>query len=165
MNPRILKFIIRPARFPEEVDLVRSVLRDYQTDIQVDLAFQNFDKELAELPGSYDVVLLGETVSGIAGCVGLRPDCAGVAELKRLFVYPWARGGGLGKALTVEAIDEARRRGYLRLHLDTLESKMPSALVLYRALGFRQVPGREGKQNLDLVDLELELASFSAGEC
>ena len=162
MNPRIPKFIIRLARFPEEVDLVRSVFRDYQTDIQVDLGFQSFDKELAELPGSYDVVLLGETATGIGGCAGLRPYCEGVAELKRLFVYPWARGGGLGKALTVEAIHEAGRRGYQSLHLDTLESKMPSALVLYRALGFRQVSGPEGKQNLDLVDLEIELASFSA---
>ena len=63
----------------------------------------------------------------------------------------------------IEAINEARQRGDLSLHLDTVESKMPSAAALYRALGCTQAQGPEGKQDPDLVDMELDLAAFSAG--
>ena len=140
------------------MEAVRQLFRDYQTDIAVDLRFQSFDRELRSLPGKYDCVLLLEVEDRPAGCVALRPYAEGIAELKRLFVYPAARGFGFGKKLMQAAMQSARNLGYGRLHLDTLKSKMPSAVVLYQALGFVEVPAKQGGIRLpDLMDMELEL--------
>lgn len=99
LNPQDPKFNIRQAHFPSDADLVRQLFRDYQTDIQVDLCFQAFEQELATLPGKYTCVLVA-----IGGCVALRPYAACTIELKRLFVYPAARGQGLGISL-VDAVN------------------------------------------------------------
>lgn len=56
--------------------------------------------------------------------------------MKWLFVVPSARGLGLGRALTLELMKEATRRGYSKLRLDTLDS-MVDAIALYGRLGFR----------------------------
>ena len=137
---------------------MRQLFRDYQADIDVDLRFQAFDRELACLPGKYDCVLLLVVEDRLAGCVALRPFGEGIAELKRLFVYPAARGFGFGKKLMQVAIQSARDLGYGSLHLDTLKSKMPSAVVLYQALGFVEVPAEQEECRLpDLMDMELEL--------
>lgn len=134
------------------------MFRDYQANIGVDLCFQSFEEELAQLPGKYLTVLLHEH-----GCVALRPFDAETVEMKRLFVYPAARGKGLGKQLTLAAIDEAIERGYRHLHLDTLKSKMPSAVALYQTLGFVEVPAEGGGNVMpDLVDMELDLERFAA---
>ena len=135
------------------------MFRDYQADIQVDLCFQSFEEELAGLPGKYECVLLAE-----GGCVALRPFDAGTVELKRLFVYPSARGQGLGRVLVEEAIGWARENGYERMRLDTIAKKMPSAVTLYQALGFAQLPARVGMGGPDLLEMELELARFAAQE-
>ena len=109
------------------MEAVRQLFRDYQTDIAVDLRFQSFDRELRSLPGKYDCVLLLEVEDRLAGCIAPRA-----------------------------AIQWARKLGYGRLHLDTLKSKMPSAVVLYQALGFVEVPAKQGGIRLpDLMDMEL----------
>ncbi|MBX9691376.1 MAG: GNAT family N-acetyltransferase [Cyanobacteria bacterium] len=128
------------------------MFRDYQADIDVDLCFQGFEKELATLPGRYDCVLLAE-----GGCVALRPFGTGRVELKRLFVYPSFRGRGLGMALLQAAIGEARKLGYARMHLDTIPKKMPSAVRMYEALGFVRVPAGGGTNDPELLDMELDL--------
>ena len=138
---------------------------DYQTDIGVDLGLQGFDEELAGFPGKHETVLLAESGHGIGGCAGSRPLSGDAAEMKRLFVYPWARGTGLGRAFTLAVINEACRLGYRKLHLDTFQSKMPSAVALYRALGFREVQGpKRGRRAPDLVDMELELLAAAAAD-
>lgn len=104
------------------------------------------------MPGRYDCVLIHE-----GGCVALRPFGSGRAELKRLFVYPAFRGKGLGLALLQSIIKEARSLGYQRIHLDTIPKKMPSAIRMYRALGFVEVPGGGGTVTPELLDMELEL--------
>lgn len=141
------------------MELVRRLFRDYQADIDVDLCFQGFEKELATLPGRYDCVLLAE-----GGCVALRPFGVGQVELKRLFVYPSFRGRGLGMALLKEAVAEARRMGYQRMHLDTMPKKMPSAVRMYAALGFVEVPDGGGTENPELLDMELDLLGFGSAE-
>ncbi len=153
MSPQSFQFNIRPARFPEDAELVRRMFRDYQADIQVDLCFQSFEEELRGLPGKYELVLLAE-----GGCVALRPYAEGTVELKRLFVYPAARGKGLGGALLQQALDWARTHGYERVRLDTIREKMPDAIRMYKALGFRELPPTgEGTALPGLVDMELVL--------
>jgi ribosomal protein S18 acetylase RimI-like enzyme len=134
------------ARGFEERDRERIValMREYEAGIGVSLCFQNFDAEVAGLPGDYappkGALLLARQADGpeLLGCVAVRavPGSPELCEMKRLFVSPIGRGSGLGRKLVVAAMTEARRLGYLRMCLDTLPSMM-AAQALYRALGFR----------------------------
>src|SRR5205823_11485200 len=86
-------------------------------------------------------LLLARDGDGAAiGIVGLKPLAPGTAEIKRLYIVPAARGGGLGRALIERAIDEARARGYQRVRLDSHRASMGPAIALYRRLGFYEVP-------------------------
>jgi len=110
---------------------VRGFLREYADSLSVDLSFQDFESELADPLGFYELVLLADD-----GCVALRGIDDETCEMKRLYVRPVARGGGLGRALAEAVIAEARRRGYARMLLDTLP-RMSAAQALYDSLGFR----------------------------
>lgn len=129
---------IRPAML-EDMDLVRSLFREYQAGLGVDLCFQSFDQELAGLPGRYAPPQGEILLAGDAGVVALRALDPFTAEMKRLYVRPARQGEGLGRALAQAAIDTARRRGYSRLRLDTLPA-MHTAIALYRRLGFVDIP-------------------------
>jgi ribosomal protein S18 acetylase RimI-like enzyme len=121
---------------------VRTLFLEYQRSLDVDLCFQGFEKELAELPGGYAppsgglfLALLGNEV---AGCVGVRGLEEGACEMKRLFVRDAFKGQGVGRTLAEHAIAWSRRAGYERMLLDTLPS-MVAAQRLYETLGFRDV--------------------------
>ena len=136
-----LKFI--RAESPSQLSEARKLFIEYSEWLGLDLCFQNFERELAELPGRYAPpdgrLLLALSNEQIAGCVGLRKLDDGVCEMKRLYVKPEFRGQGLGKALTVRLIEEARRAGYGAMRLDTLPAQMDGAVKLYRFLGFREI--------------------------
>jgi ribosomal protein S18 acetylase RimI-like enzyme len=138
---------VRPATVPDELDLVRTLFREYEAGIGVDLCFQGFEAELAELPGKYAPptgrLLLATDGDAVLGCIALRRFTDADGEMKRLYVRPAARGLGAGRALVEAVIAAARAIGYRRLLLDTLPS-MASAIALYESLGFRDVePYRE----------------------
>ena len=123
----------------------REILREYAAGLAVDLCFQNFENELASLPGEYappaGQLLLAYVGDALAGCGGLRPladvDHANACEMKRLYVRPAFRRFGLGRALAEALLDEARRAGYSVMLLDTLD-EMESARELYATLGFEE---------------------------
>ncbi|MFM9924338.1 GNAT family N-acetyltransferase [Variovorax sp. H27-G14] len=152
-----------------ELDAARAIFRDYANSLRVDLSFQDFDGELAALPGDYaeprgtlllalvDPVNVKEeagrqaptltradgTLGHVAGCCALRPldnvDYPNAAEMKRLYVRPGFRGLGLGRQLAEALLDAARSAGYGCVLLDTLDD-MESARALYEDLGFAEVP-------------------------
>lgn len=125
-----------------DVDLARDLFREYQSSLGIDLCFQEFDKELAELPGEYSPpdgrLILGYWASDLAGCVALRKIDDATCEMKRLYVRPAFRGKKIGRTLAEIIIGEARRMGYARMRLDSLPS-MKEAIALYRSLGFRVI--------------------------
>jgi ribosomal protein S18 acetylase RimI-like enzyme len=123
--------VIRPAT-GADVEAVRTLFREYADGLGVDLSFQDFDAELADPLGFYELVLVSQD-----GCVALRRVDDETCEMKRLYVRPAARGTGLGRALAGAVIAHARARGYDRMLLDTLPS-MTQARSLYASLGFRE---------------------------
>ena len=128
------------------IEPAREILREYARGLGVDLCFQNFDAELALLPGEYAPpqgrLLLAFVGDELAGCGGLRglpeADYANACEMKRLYVRPAFRRFGLGRALAEALLDEARRAGYSAMLLDTLDD-MESARELYSTLGFEEI--------------------------
>jgi len=135
--PRIIE-----AHSPEHIEIARNLFKEYAASLGFDLCFQNFEQELAELPGDYAPpegrFYLALERSRPAGCVALRKLAADACEMKRFYVRPLFRGRGVGKKLATALIGEARQMGYKRMFLDTVPS-MQRAIVLYRALGFRPV--------------------------
>jgi putative acetyltransferase len=121
----------------------QELFEEYQAALGVDLGFQDFENELATLPGQYASpggrLLLASVDGLVAGCVALRPlPGDDTCEMKRLFVRPAFRAHGLGRMLAVRVISEARTIGYRRMCLDTLPT-MGRAQQLYEALGFREI--------------------------
>jgi putative acetyltransferase len=137
--------LLTPAT-PELLDDTRAILREYAAQLGVDLCFQNFDAELADLPGEYIVpagALLLATVDGeVAACGALRPltdvDYPNACEMKRLYVRPAFRRFGLGRLLAQALMDRGLQAGYSTLLLDTLDD-MEAARGLYASLGFEEI--------------------------
>lgn len=135
------------ADTPALLDTARLLMREYAATLGVDLCFQNFERELATLPGDYAEpggALLVALVDGQpAGCGALRAlpdvDYPNACEMKRLFVRRAFRRFGLGRLLTQQLMDLATRAGYSTLLLDTLDD-MEAARGLYTSLGFEEVP-------------------------
>jgi ribosomal protein S18 acetylase RimI-like enzyme len=137
--------ILTPKK-TEELDAVREIFREYAASLAVDLAFQDFDQELATLPGDYatprGALLLALVDGAVAGCGALRPldttDYPNACEMKRLYVRPAFRGLGLGRLLAEAIMDAARVNAYDHVLLDTLD-EMEAARTLYEDLGFREI--------------------------
>ena len=122
----------------EDMCTVRELLREYARSLGVDLAFQNFEQELASLPGFYEAIFIARWDDEIAGCVALRRMEDGICEMKRLYVRQAFRGKRIGRDLADRIIAEARSKGFQRMRLDTMPS-MHEAIPLYESLGFRDV--------------------------
>lgn len=135
------------AETPTLIEAARGIFREYANSLEVDLCFQNFDDELASLPGEYAApagqLLLALVDGELAACGAMRSlrdvDYANACEMKRLFVRPAFRRFGLGRALAQALLDEARRAGYSVMLLDTLDD-MEAARGLYETLGFEEIP-------------------------
>ena len=134
---------LEAATGEEHVDQARVLFREYQAAIGLDLCFQNFDTEVANLPGVYAPpegrLLFAYDDGVLCGCVGLRQLDPEACEMKRLFVRPQFRGTGAGRLLADRIIAEARAAGYKRMRLDTLPGIMDRAIALYRELGFTDI--------------------------
>ena len=130
---------------------------------RVDLCFQDFERELAELPGAYAPpqgrLLIARLSGEVAGCVGLRPLEPGVCEMKRLWVEPGFAGHGIGRALAEAVVAAARGIGYERMRLDTIPERMRAAQHLYASFGFREIPPYYHNPLPGVVMLELDLRS------
>jgi putative acetyltransferase len=158
-----MTYEIRPALTVEQINLSRELFREYASILGIDLCFQNFEKELAELPGNYAApegrLLLLYEKSELAGCVALRKLGDGICEMKRLFVRGRFRGHGFGRTLAHAIISEAREIGYERMRLDTLPPMMNDAIALYRSLGFEEIEPYYRNPVPGAIFMELQLSA------
>jgi len=145
VNTPSVQFIV--PKTPEELNMLRGVIREYANALQIDLCFQGFETELAELPGEYaaprGALLMATVGQELAGCCALRPldavDYPNACEMKRLYVRPGFRRTGIGRQLAEAILDCARVAGYAYVLLDTL-NEMENARALYQDLGFEEIP-------------------------
>jgi len=150
----------------EAIEQVRQYFRNYAAWLGVDLSYQNFEQEMALLPGAYSApqgrLFFAEVDGCPAGCVGVRPlpESEGLCEMKRLYVSPEARGQGVGAALAMAAIKAAKDIGYKKLMLDTLPN-MRMAVKLYRELGFTEAPAYYQTPIEGTMFLTLDLENWS----
>jgi GNAT superfamily N-acetyltransferase len=136
-------FNVVQAESSAQIAQARELFLEYAQSLGFSLCFQNFDKELARLPGDYTPpegrLLLATYADQLAGCVALHKLESQICEMKRLYLRPRFRGKGLGRALAERIISEARQIGYKRIRLDTVEPVMKDAVAMYRILGFREI--------------------------
>jgi putative acetyltransferase len=131
------------AETPTQIAQARELFLEYAQSLGFSLCFQNFDQELANLPGDYAPphgrLLLAEYQSQLAGCVALHQLSTDTCEMKRLYLRSQFRGRRLGRVLADRIIAEARHIGYQRMRLDTVEPVMKDAVAMYRKIGFREI--------------------------
>jgi ribosomal protein S18 acetylase RimI-like enzyme len=155
---------IVPAKTGEELHQIRLLFEEYAVSLDFDLSFQNFEEELANLPGDYAPpagrLLLACWDGQIAGCIALRKINQDGCEMKRLYVRPPFRRRGIGRTLAGEIIEEGKKIGYTWMRLDTVPS-MKRARALYESLGFKKIPPYRHNPIAGAVFLELKLGTIS----
>jgi putative acetyltransferase len=157
----VRSFSLFQAESPSQIAQARKLFLEYAQSLGFSLCFQNFDQELADLPGDYAPpqgrLLLAEYEGQLAGCVALHKLDSATCEMKRLYLRPQFRGHGLGRALAERIIAEARQIGYQRMRLDTVEPVMKDAVVMYRRFGFKDIAPYRPNPNPGVLYLELQL--------
>jgi len=156
------RFVVERGFSEPERAAIVALVREYEAGLGVSLCFQDFEAEVAGLPGDYapprGQMLLARAAPGerLLGIVALRPvpSAPGLCEMKRLYVRPDARGRGLGRELALTVMADARRLEYRRMCLDTLPG-MSEAQALYRSLGFRQIGTSTSEPAVLLFEREL----------
>lgn len=145
---------------PEDLDEVKGLFREYEKFLGLSLCFQNFEEELAKLPAKYaepeGAIYLAKVDGASAGCVALWKLGEGVCEMKRLYVRPAYQGIGLGKKLANTIIDEAKRKKYRKMKLDTLR-RLESANRLYHTLQFTETKPYNYNPEGDVAYFEKDL--------
>ena len=155
-------FRISPARTEFDLEVVAELFAAYAKSLPVDLGYQDFASELAELPGKYlpplgELLVAWDGLGRPVGCVGLRPLGADCCEMKRLYVVLEARSVGLGKLLMDAIVEVARGCGYAKLYLDTLPM-MGTAVRLYERSGFYEIDAYYGPTPTGTRFMALDLA-------
>lgn len=149
------------AESDEQIDDARTIFREYEAWIDLDLCFQGFEAELASLPGKYAMpdgrLLLSYVDDRLAGCIAMRKLDDGICEMKRLFVRDDFRGMKIGISLIERLITDAREIGYAKMRLDTFPPKMGKAVSLYEIHGFTEIPPYYENPHGDVLFLELKL--------
>jgi len=137
-SPRVR--LISVASEPFEAPDSRALRREVEDEL---IDRYGGDTEEGVKPNSFDVVTFvvardhaGEAV----GCGALRPHADGVAEIKRMYVRPHARGRGVSRVVLAALEDEARARGFAVIRLET-GTMQPEAMGLYASAGFEPIEG------------------------
>ena len=154
---------LEQATTPEQIALARTLFEEYGASLGFSLCFQNFDKEIAGLPGDYAPplgrLLIAYIDTDPTGCVALHEFEPGISEMKRLYVRPAFRGKRVGLGLANAVIAAAREIGYERMRLDTVPSEMADAVKMYGRLGFKEIAPYRVNPQPGTLYMELDLST------
>ena len=154
------------ATNPSQLDQIKELFREYYhflaSDHNLDINYQGIEEELSSLPGKFTApfgrLLLALEEGHAVGCAAMRPLEEDICELKRMYVLPQYRGLGIGKALALELIQDAKEIGYVRMRLDTA-SFLTAARKLYESLGFQLIePYNDVPEDIRQIALFMELS-------
>lgn len=148
----------------EQIEATRKLFREYEAWFGMNLCFQNFDEEVANLPGKYAApegrLYLAFSDEKLAGCIALRKLEDEICEMKRLFVKDDFRGQKIGIALIEKLLEEAKKIGYEKMRLDTFPPKMGKAVSLYESYGFYEISPYYHNPYGETLFMELDLTKF-----
>jgi ribosomal protein S18 acetylase RimI-like enzyme len=151
------------AKTEEEYKAAAALFKEYAEWLNIDLGFQHFEEELLELHKMYAPpfggIILCKEGMGWLGCIAIRKQADGIAELKRMYVRPAFQGAGIGKALLQEALKLAKKYKYEKIRLDTLNNMLP-AIRLYEKNGFYQIPAYYHNPQATALFFEKDLLNF-----
>ncbi len=143
-----------------EYDAAVSLFEEYASWLNIDLCFQHFSDELAQINNIYAPpsggIILAKAADVYIGCAGIRRIDDSVAELKRMYVKPAFQQRGIGKALLQESLELAQNLQYKKVRLDTLSRLVP-AITLYRQYGFYDIPAYYHNPEKSVIYLEKQL--------
>ena len=152
---------ITQAETADQITEAKTLFREYEAWLGMDLCFQGFEAEIAALPGKYAMpegrLYLAYVDDNLAGCIALRKLEDDICEMKRLFVRDGFRGAKVGVTLIEKLIADAREIGYNRMRLDTYPPKMGKAVKLYESHGFVPIPPYYDNPHSDVLFMELVL--------
>ena len=127
----------------DQINETKALFREYESWFGLNMCFQNFDEEVANLPGKYarpdGRLFLAYSGEKLAGCIALRKLEDEICEMKRLFVREDFRGQKIGILLIEKLLEEAKEIGYKKIRLDTFPPKMGKAVKLYESYGFLEI--------------------------
>lgn len=149
---------ILEATSATDIAAVKELFQDYAAFLNVNLCFQDFDREMETFPDFYLLLLLARVDGAAAAAIGLKDLGGGVCEMKRLYARPAYQGLGLGRRLCDELISKARQRGFQKMRLDTLP-RLEKAISLYRKYGFIEIDKYYDNPEGDVIYMELALGS------
>jgi len=133
------RLVLRAAGYddPQVAELVEAVQQEYVVRYGGRDAMTVDPGEVLPPRGLFLVAELGGRP---AGCGGWRVHAAGVVELKRMYVEPWARRRGVAAAVLAELERTAAAAGHTRVVLNSGD-RQPEALALYARAGYTPVAG------------------------
>lgn len=151
-----------------DIKAAKELIKEYIHWTNEDLSFQNIGKELATFPDIYrepeGSFLVVKDRDAIVGCVGMKKIDNGICEMKRLYVKDAYKGMGIGKELVKSIIEEAKKKGYQKMRLDTLK-RMEKARRLYGQYDFYEIDQYVENPLKDAIFMEKDLsAEDSFGE-
>lgn len=130
---------IAPADAPVIAAIIRQVMTEHGAG---GAGFAIHDAEVDDMFSAYQgpraLYLVVEAAGRVVGGGGIAPLAGGpehTCELRKMYFLPEARGHGAGRQLLEACLDAARRRGFRRCYLETLDA-MTAARALYAKLGF-----------------------------
>ncbi len=140
--------VIKKRDNPQIAGVIRSVMTEFSAvgegysinDPEVDDMFSNYRDDRS----CYFVIVRHDQVVGGGGVGQLHGAIPSICEIRKMFFLPEARGCGLGRRLLQQLLEEARKRGYKKCYLETLE-RMSQAVELYQRNGFKRLDGPLGK--------------------
>lgn len=134
-------FQIKRAQFPDDLESVLQIYKEYVSSTSVSLDYQNNEAEFnnlsAKYSGKYSQIFIACEGGEVLGCAAFREHTSVICEMKRVYVRPIARGRQIGQALVKHVINEAKKVGYHQICLDVLP-EFKAAYELYVSLGFKE---------------------------